>query len=328
LSVGEYGGNAKEPDAVAKLRSIVGSRNLEKFLMVGIDSVRKLADYTPADLISLKVLDEYDEAARVIRMAREAVGETLLLDYKRRVEIRSLPRLTTGIKAVDELLGGGLEPGKIYGIAGEFGAGKSRFCHQLCVTVQLPPDDLIRGIASKMGIDPDRAVESVLVVDSSDYFNMEEFLRREWPSFIEEGYKLLVIDTLIGPFRQQFPGREEGYKLLVIDTLIGPFRQQFPGREHLAERQQRLNRVIGWVLKHVRRRHLYCVITDQVQAEPTYGGSLKITGGHVLAHGMTYWYWIQSAGSNVRRIMAYDVINKAYGESALFKITDDVLTDV
>ena len=320
MSVGEYGGNAKEPDAVAKLRSIVGSRNLEKFLMVGIDSVRKLADYTPADLISLKVLDEYDEAARVIRMAREAVGETLLLDYKRRVEIRSLPRLTTGIKAVDELLGGGLEPGKIYGIAGEFGAGKSRFCHQLCVTVQLPPiegkavyldsenvfmDDLIRGIASKMGIDPDRAVESVLVVDSSDYFNMEEFLRREWPSFIEEGYKLLV-----------------------IDTLIGPFRQQFPGREHLAERQQRLNRVIGWVLKHVRRRHLYCVITDQVQAEPTYGGSLKITGGHVLAHGMTYWYWIQSAGSNVRRIMAYDVINKAYGESALFKITDDVLTDV
>lgn len=45
--------------------------------------------------------------------------------------------ITTGSKALDTLLGGGIETGSITEIFGEFRTGKSQFCHQLAVTCQV-----------------------------------------------------------------------------------------------------------------------------------------------------------------------------------------------
>src|SRR5438034_9850468 len=49
-------------------------------------------------------------------------------------------RLTTGSKAFDELVGGGLETQTITEVYGEYGVGKSILCHQLALNVQLPFD--------------------------------------------------------------------------------------------------------------------------------------------------------------------------------------------
>lgn len=49
-------------------------------------------------------------------------------------------KLTTGSKALDEIMGGGLETGSITEIYGEFRCGKTQLCHTLCVTCQLPVD--------------------------------------------------------------------------------------------------------------------------------------------------------------------------------------------
>ena len=49
-------------------------------------------------------------------------------------------KLTTGSKALDDILGGGLETGSITELYGEFRCGKTQLCHTLCVTCQLPVD--------------------------------------------------------------------------------------------------------------------------------------------------------------------------------------------
>lgn len=49
-------------------------------------------------------------------------------------------KLTTGSKALDEIMGGGLETGSITELYGEFRCGKTQLCHTLCVTCQLPVD--------------------------------------------------------------------------------------------------------------------------------------------------------------------------------------------
>jgi RecA/RadA recombinase len=49
-------------------------------------------------------------------------------------------KVSTGSKALDELLGGGIESQSITEIFGEFRTGKTQLCHTLCVTAQLPKD--------------------------------------------------------------------------------------------------------------------------------------------------------------------------------------------
>lgn len=50
----------------------------------------------------------------------------------------SVVHVTTGCKALDELIGGGLETRSLTEVAGEYRTGKTQLCHTLCVTSQLP----------------------------------------------------------------------------------------------------------------------------------------------------------------------------------------------
>lgn len=311
--------NFDDQKSTDKLREILGSR-FKKFTEMGITTIEQLAAYTPARLQNLGLVDDYDEAAKIIRRALVKAEKKITYDYETRKEVYKLPRLTTGVRAIDKLLGGGLEPGRIYGLVGEFGSGKSRFCHQLCVTIQLPPingkaiymdaenvfrEELIANIAKRFNLNPEDVSNNILVINSTNYFFIEEFLRKEWPLYIHRGYNLLI-----------------------IDTLVGPYRQEFAGRGQLAERQQRINALLGWILNHIRMYNTYCVITDQIQAVPDIGGGVKIVGGHVVAHGVTYWYWLSSRSEGIRCIRAYDVIHQKSGESVEFKMTDYGLEDL
>lgn len=53
---------------------------------------------------------------------------------------QSMVRLSTGSKALDTLLGGGIETGSITEMFGEFRSGKTQICHTLCVTCQMGSD--------------------------------------------------------------------------------------------------------------------------------------------------------------------------------------------
>lgn len=52
----------------------------------------------------------------------------------------SVVKMTTGAKALDGLLGGGIESASITEVFGEFRSGKTQLAHTLCVTAQLPKD--------------------------------------------------------------------------------------------------------------------------------------------------------------------------------------------
>src|SRR3989338_11089652 len=61
-------------------------------------------------------------------------GEQLL---KKREQVI---RITTGSKAFDDLLGGGIETGAITEAYGAYGSGKTSLAHQLAVNVSLPKE--------------------------------------------------------------------------------------------------------------------------------------------------------------------------------------------
>jgi hypothetical protein len=50
---------------------------------------------------------------------------------------QNVKRITTGVKDVDKLMGGGIETGCITELYGEFRTGKTQLCHTLCVTAMV-----------------------------------------------------------------------------------------------------------------------------------------------------------------------------------------------
>lgn len=81
---------------------------------------------------------------------------------------------------------------------------------------------------------------------------------------------------------------KEDYRLLVIDSIIAPFRQEYSGRGELSERQQRLGQVLLKLKKMASEFNIAVLLTNQVCADP--GGATfvqdakKAVGGHILAH--------------------------------------------
>jgi len=223
-----------------------------------------------------------DQARSIIKAAREALG----LRFVRAIDLykasQKLPKITTGSRNLDNLLGGGIEIKTITEFFGEFGSGKTQICHQLAVNVQLPPErgglgkkalyidsegtfrpDRIREMAEAIGLDPDKALENVLYVRavSSDH-QME---------IVKEAAEII---------------EKENVGLLIIDSIMAHFRAEYPGRENLAKRQQKLAthlnvlRNLAWIYD------IAVVITNQVMSRPDvfFGDPTTAVGGHVLYH--------------------------------------------
>ncbi|KAK4689663.1 meiotic recombination protein DMC1, partial [Tremellales sp. Uapishka_1] len=195
--------------------------------------------------------------------------------------------ITTGSKAANDILGGGISTQSITEVYGEFRTGKTQLCHTLCVAAQLPQDqggasgkvayidtegtfrpDRIRAIADRFGVDSQMALENILCA-------------RAWSS--EQQCELLI--ELAVRFVE-----DRSYKLLIVDSVMNLFRQDYSGRGELSERQQKLNQFLSRLQKIAEEFNVAVLLTNQVQADPgaaamfAAASSAKPVGGHILAH--------------------------------------------
>jgi len=222
---------------------------------------------------------------------------------------RRVISISTGSKQFDAILGGGIMSMSISEVYGEFRCGKTQLCHTLCVTSQLPKEmgggegkvayidtegtfrpDRIRAIAERFGVDPEQALENIVV-------------GRAWNS----EHQLDLINRLSTTFTE-----EKGvYKLIIVDSIMALFRVDYSGRGELSERQQKLNVMLSRLSRMSEEFNIAVFLTNQVQSDP--GASLmfasndkKPVGGHVLAH------------ASATRIM----LRKGRGEERVAKLLD------
>ncbi len=121
-SNGKAEGNAK----VIDLEDLphVGSTTAEKLREAGFFSIEAIAVASPSEISSVAEIGEAT-AAKIIAAARKYANvgdfETGDVVYERR---KKIGKITTGSKALDELLGGGVETQAITELFGEYGSGK------------------------------------------------------------------------------------------------------------------------------------------------------------------------------------------------------------
>jgi len=200
----------------------------------------------------------------------------------------------------------------------------TQLCHQLSVNVQLEPErgglkgkavyidsegtfrwERIEAMARGLGLDPEKAMENILYVRA-----------------VNSDHQMAIVEELADVIP------EEGIKLVVVDSVTGHFRAEYPGRENLALRQQRLNRHLHQLMRLAEIYNIAVVITNQVMARPDvfYGDPTQPVGGHVLYHAPGVRVQLRKSKGNKRIARVVDAPHLPEGE-AVFAITEFGIRD-
>ena len=251
--------------------------------------------------------------------AKKLTAEELL---KRRDQIG---RLSTGSKALDSLLGGGVESQAILELIGEYGTGKTQICLTLCATVQLPPErGGLQGGAVYIDTEGTFRPERLAQISEAYGLRSEESLRNVIVArAFNSDHQTLIAEKL----DEIIP--KKNIKLVVVDSVISHFRAEYLGRESLADRQQHINIHLHRLLRTAEIYNIPVVVTNQVIAIPDvfYGPTTRPAGGHVVAHLSTNRVVLRRAKGDVRIARIIDSPYLPEGE-CVFVINESGVADV
>jgi len=302
----------------------VGPATAEKLREAGYTDMMALAVASPGDLSEVAEIGDA-AAKKIIAAAREAadVGgfETGDVILERR---KSVSKLTTCSKALDELLGGGLESQAITETYGEFGSGKSNLAHQLAVNATRPVDEGgLDGhtvwIDTEQTFRPERIAQMSegLELDVDKVLQMVHVARA-----FNSHHQMLLVDKA-NDLAKDFPIR-----LIVADSLTAHFRAEYVGRGVLAERQQLLNKHIHELMRFGDVHNAVIYVTNQVQAKPDafFGDPTRPIGGHIVGHSATFRVYLRKSKGGKRIARLVDSPNLPEAE-AVFSIMEEGIRD-
>ena len=302
----------------------VGKKIAEKLEEVGFTDPMAIAVASPTELAAIAEIGD-GQAKKIIGEVRQMLDigfESADKILKKRMEAA---KITTSSKALDNILGGGIETQAITEFFGEFATGKSQVGFQLAVNVQMPREkgglgknclfidtehtfspERIVAIAKAQGLDAEKVLKNIYVARA---FNSEHQV------FLVEKAQDMIKEKNIG--------------LIIIDSLMGHFRADFVGRGELAPRQQKLNRHLHALQKLADAHNLAVYMTNQVMAKPDvlFGDPTRPVGGHVLAHQSSYRIYLRKGAKGTRVARLTDASNLPEAE-AIFKITPEGVRDV
>ena len=259
----------------------------------GYTTIESIAIASPQELVERVGLKGFNEeyARQIIASARACFKPEFITADK-------LPdmtkRLSTGSKALDRLIGGGVETRAITEVAGAFGSGKTQLCFTLSVnavrdwkagvlfmdTESTFQKARLREISEALGLDAGKILSEI---SYCEIYNSSHLLL-----MLEAANKVI---------------KDRNIKLLIIDSLIAPFRSEYTGRELLWFRQQKLNACLRRLINYAKIYNLAVVVTNQVVSTPQihYGVHFDApTGGNIMAHAGTLRLYLRKAQGNRR----------------------------
>ncbi|WP_456328804.1 DNA repair and recombination protein RadA [Archaeoglobus sp.] len=322
---------SNEETKIIELEDIpgVGPETAKKLRDAGYSTIEAVAVASPSELANVGGITE-GNAVKIIQAARKLANiggfESGDKVFERR---KSVKKITTGSKDLDELLGGGVETQSITEFFGEFGSGKTQICHQLAVNVQLPEDE--GGLEG-----------SVIIIDTENTFRPERIIQMAEAKgldgnevlkniYVAQAYnsnhQMLLVDNA-KELAEKLKKDGRPVRLIIVDSLMSHFRAEYVGRGTLADRQQKLNRHLHDLMKFGELYNAAIVVTNQVMARPDvlFGDPTKPVGGHIVAHTATFRVYLKKGKEDLRIARLIDSPHLPEGE-AIFKVTERGIED-
>ena len=259
--------------------------------------------------LALKGFEELKDLKSLLPSLEVFSPEDLLRSFK-------LDRISTGCRALDDVLGGGIETQAVTEFVGEFGAGKTQLCHQLAVMVQLPVDK--GGLSGK-----------AVYIDTEGTFRPERIIQIAQYRGIEprEALKNIIYARIYDPATllasiKEIDRRIKEVKLIIIDNLASPFR----GTYYEVSKDKGIllySRELASLLFELNimsfRANLATVITNQLIAVPEAGE--EPYGSIYLSSFITHRIMLRKLRSN-KRIAKVIFSKSSYSGEGVFSITD------
>jgi DNA repair protein RadA len=307
----------------------VGPATAEKLKEAGFSSVEAVAVASPSELSNAADLGEAT-ASKIIIAARQAADiggfETGDVILERR---RHVGKLTTGSKAFDELLGGGVETQAITELYGEFGSGKTQVAHQLAVNVQLAResgglDGSCILIDTENTFRPERISQIAAGLD----LDLDGVLRNIHVARAHNSNHQILLVEAASELSEQLKATERPVRLLIVDSLTAHFRAEYVGRGTLADRQQKLNKHLHDLMRFGTLNNAVVLVTNQVQSKPDafFGDPTRPIGGHILGHTATFRLYLRKSKGGKRIARLVDSPNLPEGE-AIFSVESEGIRD-
>ncbi len=318
----------ENPNEKMKIEDLpgVGPTTAKKLKEAGYTDLLSLAVANP-DSLAVEVEIGEGTARKIVNIARSKLNMNFMSGTDLLEKQKTIGYITTGSKALDSLLGGGIETQSITEAFGQFGSSKTQLAIQLSVNVQLPKEkggldgDVIfidtentfrpmrvMQMAQAVGLDPNEALKRIKVgrAYSSDH---QILLTEKIPEIVEK--------------------EKLNLKLIVVDSLISLFRAEYVGRGTLADRQQKINKLLHRLQRLADRYNAAVFVTNQVMAKPDmfFGDPTAPVGGHVVGHTATYRIYLRKSKGNKRIARLIDSPHLPDGE-VIFKITEEGIRDV
>jgi len=301
----------------------VGAQSAEKLVGAGYKTLESIAVASPLELVDVAGLGE-GTATKAIKAARDSLEMGFESAEKILERRKTIARLTTGSKELDELLGGGIESQSITEVYGMFASGKSQWCFQLSVLAQLPRDkgglngnvlyidtensfrpERVEQIARHRGLDPEQVMKNI-------------FVARAYNS----NHQMLLADKAAEIIK------EKNIRLVIVDSLTSQFRSEFVGRGQLSDRQQKLNSHMRLLQKIAELYNIVVFVTNQVMSRPDvlFGDPTDAIGGNVVKHASKTRIYLRKGSGSKRIAKLVDSPSLPDGE-AIYQVTENGITD-
>ncbi len=302
----------------------IGPQALEKLIKAGYKSLEAMAVASPMELIEAAGLGQVT-ADKAIKAARDALEMGFESADKLAEKRKLVGRITTGSTEVDDLLGGGIETQSITEIYGKFASGKSQWCFQTAVTVQLPVEK--GGLDGNcLYIDSENSFRPERVIQVANHLGLEEnevlkkvFVARAYNT----DHQMLLADKADELIKQK------NIKLVIVDSLMAQFRSEYVGRGTLANRQQKLNKHLRTLMKLAEMNNIAVLVTNQVMQRPDilFGDPTAPVGGEIVAHASKTRLYLRKSKGDTRVAKLVDSPSLPDGE-AIFRVTENGLEDL
>ncbi len=307
----------------------VGPVTKKKLEDAGIHNMMDLVVRGPVELGEISSMTA-ETCEKIVSIARKQLAETgaITKDFTSATEIykrrQSIGKITTSTDALDKLLGGGVETQAVTEVYGEFGSGKTQFCHTLCVMVQKSKEE--GGLEGKvLYIDTEGTFRPERIVTIAQAHNMDPnevldniIVARAYNS----AHQVLILEEAGKTIK------EENIKLIISDSTTGLFRSEYLGRGTLANRQQKLGRYIRLLSRIAETYNCAVIATNQVSSSPDafFGDPTRAVGGNVLAHASTYRIYFRKGSKNKRVAKMIDSPHHALSEE-IFELGERGIQD-
>ena len=218
-----------------------------------------------------------------------------------------MAHLSTGSKALDDLLEGGLEGGALTLFFGEAGSGKTNICLQVASMVASSGKKVIyidtEGVSLERlkqmaGDNYEEAMKNILFFEPHTFDEQEKF--------VDKAVKLAESSLEVG--------------VMILDSATIHYRLTRNDEEKGIRKS--LSPQLARLLSAARSKDIPVILTSQVYTDIDKG-TFEPLGGHVLLHNAKAIIRLEKVGTNTRRAVIVKHRHLEEGRKVDFKITKD-----